>query len=126
MKIRNFEEHSAAMKIKKTPAVRKSATRARRAEDAPRAPVIDYPCEGDTIYSGHYAVRVSMDGADAVELALDGGEWQPCRSAAGYYWFDWQTEIPGPHRLMARSRTGKGRWRNSDSRSCLVAAPTAG
>lgn len=114
------------MKTKKYPAVKKTTSRAPRKAEAPQVPVIDYPCEGDAIYSGHYAVRISMAGADAVEVSLDGGAWQACRDAAGYFWFDWQTEAAGPHRLVARSRTGKGRWRNSEHRSCVVAEPISG
>lgn len=114
------------MKSKKEPAARKTSARAPKISETPRAPAIDYPGEGDMIYSTHYAVRISLDAADAVEISIDNGAWQACRNAAGYYWFDWQPDSEGIHRLEVRARVGKGRWRRTDVRSCQSASPQQG
>ncbi|MBI5209028.1 MAG: Ig-like domain-containing protein [Elusimicrobia bacterium] len=63
---------------------------------------IDYPRPNEKVMPGHYTVRVAASGGTPnVVVSIDGGEFAPCRSAAGYWWFDWQA-TPGRHSLVAR------------------------
>ncbi len=100
-------------------APRKTAARAA----APKlSAVIDFPSEGELVRPGHYAIRVTATGADAVEVRLDGTDWLPCREAVGFFWHDWAPQKPGPVVVSARARRAKGRWARSVDRSCFVEA----
>lgn len=63
---------------------------------------IDHPAEGETVWSGHYAVRISAPAQAEVEVRVDGGPWKPCRSAAGHWWLDLSGLADGGHELVAR------------------------
>lgn len=64
--------------------------------------VIDYPRPNEKVHTGHYAIRVTAkEGAPRVMVSIDGGEFAPCRSDAGFWWFDWQA-TPGRHSLVAK------------------------
>lgn len=86
--------------------------------------LIDFPREGERVRPGHYAVRIAADGAQRVEVSINGGEWRACRSSVGYFWYDWRPEAPGRQELVARARFSKGRARKSDVRSCPIVAPS--
>lgn len=79
---------------------------------------IDYPQEGETVWPGHYAVRVSGTPNAVVEISINGSEWKSCRPAVGYYWHDWWVETPGSFELIARAQTGKSKWFKSKARVC--------
>jgi hypothetical protein len=64
--------------------------------------LIDYPVDNETVSGLHYAIRVGASDAGFVELSFDGGDWQTCRAAAGYWWFDWGYFSPGTHKIVAR------------------------
>lgn len=81
---------------------------------------VDYPQEGERVLPGHYAVRITAAGAEAVEVRLDGTDWLACRESLGHFWYDWAPQKPGPVTLAARARRGKGRWAASPERSCFV------
>lgn len=83
-------------------------------------PVIDYPREGDVLSPVHYAVRISPGPSQGVAISIDDGSWQPCRPAAGHYWFDWVKPSKGAHILIVRSQTPGGRFLKSDRRNCKV------
>lgn len=101
------------------PAARKTA----RSAPAPKLEaVIDYPAEGELVRPGHYAIRVTAEGADAVEIRLDGTDWLACRESVGFFWHDWAPQKPGPVVVSARVRRGKGRWVAAPERTCLVEA----
>lgn len=87
--------------------------------------LIDFPREGEQVRPGHYAVRIAAGGARRVEVAINGGEWQACRSSVGYFWYDWRPEEPGRQELVARARSGKGRARKAEVRSCRIVAPSS-
>ena len=89
-------------------------------------PVLDYPVQGDTISGRDYTVRISApEGTKLVEVAVDQGQWKPCRQAAGYWWYDWSGYEAGEHEIVARSNTPEGRTLRSEPHEFLVALPGA-
>jgi hypothetical protein len=68
-------------------------------------PVIDYPQAGEKVLRGHYSIRISGGSGDC-QAAIDGGDWQSCRTADGYHWYDWSPEKTGSHRISVRVRSG--------------------
>lgn len=84
---------------------------------APAKPSIDYPKTGETVLRGHYAIRVAGGNGES-QVSIDGGEWQPTRSDAGFEWFDWFPETPGSHRIAFRTRMA-GKWVKAE-RVCEV------
>jgi hypothetical protein len=94
-------------KKKKAPARAKKVSR--KAELSPESYVIiDHPQDGDLVSGLVYTVRIGASSNGTVELSIDGGDWQPCRFAAGYWWFDWGWYTPGSHSLCARLRDDAG------------------
>lgn len=112
------EEASMPKTFKKagrTPAVRKAAqprpeptatqpvpAEADKADRKETSLSIDYPQENETIWNGHYAIRITADKCDGIELSIDGQAGQPCRNVAGHWWFDLQGLPAGSHLLTAR------------------------
>ena len=81
--------------------------------------IVDHPCEKEIISSSEYVIRVgaSMDGY--VEISFNDSEWQPCRFAAGYWWFDWKYYKPGNIKICARLVSNEGQIiKLSDLRKC--------
>lgn len=78
---------------------------------------IDYPQVGEKVACGHYAIRISGSEGEC-QAAIDGGEWQSCRSADGYSWYDWCPTETGEHRISVRTRIGS-RGVNAE-RTCRV------
>ena len=111
------------MKIKKlaTRNGRAGVREAGQKKSAQKSVVIDYPREGERMAKGHYAVRISANGHDQVEISINDGEWTSCRPSVGYFWFDWWPNTEGLHELIVRARSGQGRWKKSPSRNCIVA-----
>jgi len=88
---------------------------------APTPPYIwlDYPEEQAHLSASHdYVIRLGVGGEQAVEIAFDGGAWQPCRYAAGFWWYDWSAITPGTHTLVARMQTAEGTWYRTPVRTC--------
>ncbi len=51
---------------------------------------IDYPLNNDNVYCGHYCFRIGTVGnSEWVKVSVNGGPWQHCRRANGYWWYDW-------------------------------------
>ncbi len=73
---------------------------------------IDYPKNGEAILPQHYAIRVGST-EDLVEIAVDGGEWQACRKAGGYHWYDWYNISQGGHKCVARMKLDSGKYKKS-------------
>ena len=71
---------------------------------------IDHPQEGERLYAAHYVMRLGVGGAEAVEISINQGPWQPCRLTSGYWWYDWSAIPKGKHALVARMRTSGGQW----------------
>ncbi len=73
-------------------------------------PVLDYPQDGETVCATHYTIRVGAPAAaQRVEVSVDGGPWQDCRPASGYWWHDWTGYASGTHKAVARLWTLGGR-----------------
>lgn len=101
--------------------------KAAKAPKAPKAPAVtlDYPLPGEQVRPGHYAVRVAAKPEVSVEVSVDGGPWQPCREAVGFYWFDWTPSEAGPHTLVARAKNGSPRFAKSEERAVVVVEPSS-
>jgi hypothetical protein len=68
---------------------------------------VEYPQEGELITSQSYTFRI--DGAaPRVEIAIDGGDWRPCRRSDDYWWFDWSDYDSGRHQAIVRSAPRPG------------------
>ena len=100
----------------------KAAKAPKAAPKAAKAPavVLEYPQAGEAVRTGHYAVRIAAKPEALVELSVDGGPWQPCREAVGYFWFDWTPSEAGRHTLVARSKNGGPRASTSEERTVVV------
>lgn len=81
---------------------------------------IDFPQRGEVVMSPEYTLRIEAPGAQRVEVSIDGGEWQPCRHAVGYWWFDWSDYLPGPHQVRAQSVGHDGEVAYIESRRVAV------
>lgn len=65
---------------------------------------IDYPQNNETVYCGHYCFRLgSRKPCTAMQVSVNGGEWQNCRQANGYWWFDWWNFNTGNFYLEAKA-----------------------
>ena len=81
---------------------------------AQEALYIDYPAKDAVIDSSHYTVRLSApEGAVSVEISIDRGPWQACRSTCGFWWQDWTDVAPGEHTISARAVDRDGEPCNS-------------
>lgn len=95
------------------------------AVDVAEHPVeVDFPAEGEVVHGGEYAMRVGV-GADSerVDVRVNQGAWQPCRRAAGYWWFDWTAEESGLFEVTARSYPREGLVTRSQTRRFEVRLP---
>jgi len=63
---------------------------------------VDYPKERESVISPDYTFRIDAKGAGRVEISIDQNEWQPCRQAEGYWWYDWAGYMSGKHQAVAR------------------------
>lgn len=65
---------------------------------------IDYPMANETVYCGHYCFRLgSLKEVPYMRVSVNGGPWQDCRRANGYWWFDWWNFQTGSFTLEASS-----------------------
>ena len=70
---------------------------------------LDYPRQDEKITSPVYVFRIGTSGdAERVELSINKGPWQPCRHAAGYWWYDWSGYLKGRHQAVVRTWTKSG------------------
>mgnify|MGYP000892598991 CR=1 FL=1 len=123
---KKFVAKSAKKVVAKKIAVKKEEPKQQEAviEIAPNSNVyvvVDHPCEKETINSSEYVIRIgaSMDGY--VEISFNDSEWQPCRFASGYWWFDWKYYQPGNIKICARLVSNDGQIiKLSDARKCKV------
>ncbi|MBI2362566.1 MAG: hypothetical protein HYV15_04205 [Elusimicrobia bacterium] len=111
----------AVAPLKPAPKARKP----RAAAASPKAPkaaavVLDFPAPEEQVAPGHYAIRVAANTEMKVEVSIDGGEWQECRPAVGYFWYDWAPAASGEHRIVARAKNGGPRFAKTEERVCLV------
>lgn len=89
--------------------------------------VVDFPQEGEVVISPEYTLRIGAS-ADAalVEVSIDGGAYQPCRSAVGFWWFDWAGYTKIAHKVSAKVTTHSGGTAFSEPRKFSVKLPSAG
>lgn len=91
---------------------------------APLEPWLDYPAPGESITGEQYTLRVGAAAdVESAEVSINGGPWQACRPAIGYWWFDWSGYEGGKHRLVARVRTRDGAIHETLPRLCQVKRP---
>lgn len=82
---------------------------------------VEYPREGERLECPCYTFHIgAIPEALAVEIAVDQGEWLPCRESLGLWWYDW-TGSKGEHSVVARSRVADDVWVTSDLRRFSVA-----
>ena len=83
--------------------------------------VIDYPVEKETIFGDVYVIRIGASFDGFVEISFNNGEWQPCRFASGYWWFDWMYYKAGDYKIKARLIGKDGNIiKTSDVKNCKV------
>lgn len=83
-KITKKSSASAASKMAK--AVKTAEEKIKTSKDI----CIDYPLNNDTVFCGHYCFRLgSLRDVPYMRISINGGPWQDCRRANGYWWFDW-------------------------------------
>ena len=65
---------------------------------------IDYPQNNETVFCGHYCFRLgSRKPCSGMQVSINGGAWQNCRQANGYWWFDWWNFNTGNFYLEAKA-----------------------
>jgi len=81
---------------------------------------VDYPQNEETVYCGHYCFRLgSRKPCSAMQVSINGGEWQNCRYANGYWWFDWWNFNTGNFYLEAKAYV-EGKEEKTDKRYFTV------
>ena len=94
---------------------------AKEASAKPKSAIaVDFPVDGEKMQPLHYAVRIQAQGGDAVEISIDGGDWQGCRQTEGYFWHDWHSIPKGKHKVSARMRLPNGKFKKSPVVRCTV------
>lgn len=84
--------------------------------------VIDYPVENDIISGNAYVLRIGASADGYVEVSFNNGEWQLCRFASGYWWYDWTYFKSGNYTIKVRIVDANGKVvKVSDVRKCKVA-----
>lgn len=111
-----------ANKLVSRPARKKSveSSTTLKPDSSPVEIAIDYPLEEELVLSGHYAIRINATPESQVEVSINDEGWLGCRTALGYYWFDWSPVGSGEMIIKARVRSGTGRWKMSADRFCRV------
>lgn len=70
---------------------------------------VEYPRQNEKITSSDYTVRVfAPQSAKRVGISIDQGPWKSCRSAVGYWWYDWAGYQDGEHQIIVSMETGEG------------------
>ncbi len=83
--------------------------------------LVDYPVENETVYGDNYVLRIGASFDGYVEVSFNDSEWQPCRFASGYWWYDWSYFKPGNMKIVARLVGNDGKiLKISDIRKCKV------
>ena len=89
-------------------------------KSAKSAIAIDFPKDGEKLHPAHYAIRVTANGGEAVEVSIDNSEWKLCRHAAGHYWRDWTSICAGRHKILARLKLANGKYKKGNTVYCAV------
>lgn len=67
-----------------------------------------YPAEGEAIEPSRCRFLIEAS-SRAVEIAIDGDGWRPCRRGDGVWWFDGSGLEPGRHQALIRCEGTEGR-----------------
>ncbi len=89
--------------IKKT---EKQITNIKQTKGSKYLITIDHPKNDEIIlHKNHYAIRTTVTSGDGVvEISINNGGWQKCRSTAGHWWYDWHNIPEGKHVIVSRLR----------------------
>ena len=109
----------------------KKKTEANKTKDAVKPAevraVLDHPQQGEKITSPQYTFRVGTLGdIELVAISINNGPWQPCRNAAGYWWYDWAGYKGGLYHAEAKAQTKDGRFFTSEPYKFQVVFETNG
>ena len=89
--------------------------------------VLDHPQQGEKITSPQYTFRIGTLGdIELVAISINNGPWQPCRNAAGYWWYDWAGYKGGQYQAEAKAQTKDGQVFTSETRKFQVVLGTEG
>ena len=81
--------------------------------------VIDYPQENEIINHPNNTIKIGTNVNCKVEVSIDKGDWQPCRFAEGFWWYDWLNCSSGKHKIAARLCDSNGKvLKNTNTRKC--------
>lgn len=70
---------------------------------------VEFPRQGERITSSDYTIRVFAPAtAQKVGISIDQGPWMSCRSAVGYWWYDWSGFEKGEHQVVVSMTTPDG------------------
>lgn len=85
-------------------------TARRRHSKTPTAMLaVEFPRPNEKITSSDYTVRVFAPAtAQKVGISIDQGPWKSCRSAVGYWWYDWSGIDNGEHQIVVSMTTPEG------------------
>lgn len=83
--------------------------------------IIDHPINSETVYQGHYAIKIGASGDGFVEISFNDGDWKPCRNNSGFWWYDWSDFSTGATKIVARLRNETGKTiKKSNTVKCEV------
>lgn len=86
---------------------------------------VDFPEHDEKIVTQRYTIRLAApEGFKKAEISIDQGNWQPCRYAVGYWWYDWSGLVNGKHELAARVQAPDGRIVALEPRRFAVELPS--
>ena len=89
--------------------------------------VLDHPQQGEKITAPQYTFRIGTLGdIELVAISINNGPWQPCRNAAGYWWYDWAGYTEGRYQAEAEAQTKDGRVFMTGQRNFQVVFGTGG
>ena len=109
----------AKVAVKKTTTAATTKAAKTRLIETDEYVVIDYPRNLETILTGHnYGVRIGASNCNGMDISINDQPWQPCRSAEGYWWFDWANFPAGTHQIVARMHKPNGEYLISKRRRC--------
>jgi hypothetical protein len=103
----------------KSPAKTKKAVPTAVVKPASTEATIDFPQEGEQVFPGHYAIRITAKPGVEVEINVGGQDWFGCRESIGHYWYDWWVTRPGKVDLSLRVKSG-GKWKTVARRTTTV------
>jgi hypothetical protein len=91
-----------------------------------REACIEYPKKDEVIGHPSYSFQIgAIPAAMRVDVAIDQGDWKPCRESLGLWWYDWSGYDSGEHEIVARVHKEHGKTALSQTRHFTVRLPAA-